>query len=256
MYKLHRTVILIRNVLLAAPADSAGNHLTLERGTALPADDFAAESEPALILFIIVPDAALSEPLFQHFMCCRVQFPADDRLVVVFHFRTVHVALVPVPAEVVVRIGFVVANVTDIFLIIQNAHDRCGTPLAAPARLHTTAVQFLAYFMHTHAGNNGLENEADNVCFLRYDRIVSVTVKRVSVGRCSCSVPAVFDAFLVTPLHILGNGLGFLLRKTAEDSQNKLCFHAACIQLFLLEVNGYVIRKQFTHQFKAVRGIA
>lgn len=38
----------------------------------------------------------------------------------VFHFRTVHVALVPVPAEVVVRIGLVVANVTDILLIIQN----------------------------------------------------------------------------------------------------------------------------------------
>jgi hypothetical protein len=114
MDKLHRTAILIRNVLLATPADPAGNHLTLERGTALPADNFAAESKPALILFIIVPDAALSEPLFQNIMRCHVQSPADDRLVVVFHFRAVHVALVPVPAEVVVGVGLVVANVTDI----------------------------------------------------------------------------------------------------------------------------------------------
>jgi len=205
MYKLHRTVILIRNVFLAAPADPTGNHLTLECAAARTADDFAAESIPSLVLFILAPDAAFPEPLLQYIMRCRIQLPTDDRLVV-FYFRTVHVALVPMPAEVFVRIGLVVANVTDIFLIIQNAHDRCGTPLAASARLHTPAVQFLAYFMHTHAGNNGLENEADNVCFFRYDRIVSVTVKRVSVGCCSCSVSAVFNAFLVAPLYILGNG--------------------------------------------------
>ena len=37
------------------------------------------------------------------------------------------------------------------------------TPLAAPACLHTPSVQFLADLMHTHARNNGLRNEADNV---------------------------------------------------------------------------------------------
>ena len=51
----------------------------------------------------------------------------------------------------------------------------------------------------------GLENEADNACFIRNDRIVSVTVEGVAVRRCSCSVPAVFDTLLVAPLHILGN---------------------------------------------------
>ena len=72
MDKFHRAAILIRNVLLAAPADSAGDYLTLECAAARTADDFAAESIPPLVLFILVPDATFPESLFQNIMCCCV----------------------------------------------------------------------------------------------------------------------------------------------------------------------------------------
>ena len=109
-------------------------------------------------------------------MRCRVQLPADNRLMVVFHLRAVHRTVVFVPAEAVVRIGLAVPDITDILFIIQNTHDRCGTPLAAPARLHTPAVQFLADLMRPRAGNNRLENELDNLCFRRDNHISAVAV--------------------------------------------------------------------------------
>ena len=44
----------------------------LKRAAARTADDFAAESIPSLVLFILAPDAAFPEPLFQNIMCCCV----------------------------------------------------------------------------------------------------------------------------------------------------------------------------------------
>ena len=82
--------------------------------------------DPQFFLF----DVLLPRPLLQECSCSLKVFPADDRLMMIFHIELIALAVIVVPAKAEIRVGLLEQAVADVLFICKHSPDRGARPVS------------------------------------------------------------------------------------------------------------------------------
>ena len=69
----------------------------------------------------------------------------DDGIMVSFHIELIHLAVIRVPVEPLVRVGLLKNAVSSVFLVGKNTPDRSGCPFTALLGRRTQFYEFGCY---------------------------------------------------------------------------------------------------------------
>lgn len=111
---------------------------------------------------------------------------ADDGIMVSFHIKLIHLTVIRVPVESLIRVGLLKNAVSGVFFVGKDATDGSGCPFAALLGRRTQFYEFGCYRIRTLAGERFRING-------RVDAPLAVVRPSQKSGRAACPHPALCE---------------------------------------------------------------
>ena len=181
--------------------------------TTLSAEYLPGHGVSCLVLGITPGDTFFLCTLFHQ---CRHRLEilvADDGIVVSFHIKLIHLAVIRVPVEPLIRVCLLENAVSSVFFVGKDATDGSGCPFTALLGRRTQFYEFGCYRIRTLAGESFGINESDPFGLFFVNRPFAIADIIVTIWWVRQFEGAVLKAAANAPLAVFGNGDRFALGK-------------------------------------------
>lgn len=208
-------------------AVSANNYLGKAMGAA----------EAALVSILAGMNAATSDQLFLHL---HENLAWDDSLMAVFHIvlRNEAVVFDSLFREEINGIGFLQKGVADVLLVAKNRVNVTCMPFFLSGSIQDAiCLQTMGNLHHTGAFKVFPVDALHGFGFFRYNHQLLVLIFGIAEEPFTVDLDfALLVAVLKTQLHILAEGLAFLLGEGCHNRKHDLALRIHAINVFLLEI--------------------